>query len=140
MRLYTQLNFGGNCREAFHFYAEHLGGKITFMMTRGEAPAPDPAPAGPQDAIIHARMTIGETELIGNDVPPEIFKPMRSAYLYLAVGSPKEAERVYGLLAEGGQIYMPMAETFFASRFGMLRDRFGTAWTIIHERPRQQSS
>jgi len=138
MKLYTQLNFGGNCREAFRFYEHHLGGKITFMMTRGEAPASDPAPSGSPDAVIHARMTIGGTELIGNDVPPEVFKPMRSAYLYLAVESPAQAERINGLLAEGGQIFMPLAETFFASRFSMLRDRFGTSWTIIHERPRQE--
>src|SRR5262249_38722513 len=101
MKLYTQLNFGGNCKGAFRFYVQDLGGKITFMMSRGEAPAPDPAPTGSQDAIIHARMAIGETELIGNDVPPEVFQPMRSAYLYLAVDSAEEAERVYGLLTEG---------------------------------------
>lgn len=139
MKLYTPLNFGGNCMEAFRFYAQHLGGNITFMMTRGEAPGPDPAPTGSKDAIIHARMTIGETELIGNDVPAEIFQPMRSAYLYLAVDSAEEAERIYGLLTEGGQLFTPLAETFFASRFGMLRDRFGTSWTIIHERQSQRA-
>ena len=132
MRLYTQLNFGGNCEEAFRFYEKHLGGKVTFMMRQDEAPN---APAGAGKAIIHARMTLGQTELIGNDVPPDIFKPIRSSYLYLSVDSSEEAERVHKLLAEGGEIFMKMDETFYATRFSMLRDRFGVSWTVIHERP-----
>jgi PhnB protein len=134
MNLYAQLNFGGNCEEAFRFYEKHLGGKITMMMNQSQAPG---APSGAGQAIIHVRMTIGHTELIGNDVPSSVFKQMRSVYLYLSVDSAKEAERVHKLLAEGGEIYMPMEETFYATRFSMLRDRFGVSWTIIHERPRQ---
>jgi PhnB protein len=133
MKLYTQLNFGGNCEEAFRFYEKHLGGKITMMMRQDEAPN---APSGAGKAIIHVRMNIGDTVLIGNDVPPNTFKKMRSAYLYLALDSAKEAERVYKLLAEGGEIFMPMEETFFATRFSMLRDRFGVSWAVINERPR----
>jgi PhnB protein len=134
MKLYTQLNFGGNCEEAFRFYEKHLGGKITMMMNQSQAPG---APAGASKAIIHARMDIGETVLIGNDVPPSHFKKMRSAYLYLSVDSTKEAERVHKLLSEGGEIFMPLEETFYATRFSMLRDRFGVSWTVLHERPRQ---
>lgn len=131
MKLYTQLNFGGNCAEAFRFYEAHLGGHITMMMTQSQAPGAPPA-AG--DAIIHARMNIGESVLIGNDVPGTVFQKMRSAYLYLSVDSPAEAERIHALLADGGEVFMPMAETFYASRFSMLRDRFGVSWSIIHER------
>jgi PhnB protein len=80
-------------------------------------------------------MTIGETQLMGSDVPPERFQPMRSVYLSLGVDSDAEAERLYWLLKEGGEVFMPMAETFFASRFGMLRDRFGTSWMILHPKP-----
>jgi PhnB protein len=133
MKLYTQLNFGGNCEEAFRFYEKHLGGKIAMMMNQSEAPG---APAGAGKAIIHARMNIGDTVLIGNDVPPSVFKKMRSVYMYLSVDSAKEAEKVHKLLAEGGEIFMPMEETFYATRFSMLRDRFGVSWTIINERPR----
>ncbi len=133
MKLYTQLNFGGNCEEAFRFYEKHLGGKITMMMNQSEAPG---APSGAGKAIIHARMNIGDTVLIANDVPPTVFKKMRSVYLYLSVASVEEAERVHKLLAEGGEIYMPMEETFFATRFSMLRDRFGVSWSILNERPR----
>jgi PhnB protein len=133
MKLYTQLNFGGNCEEAFHFYEKHLGGKITMMMKQNEAPN---APAGAGNAIIHARMKIGETDLIGNDVPETVFQKMRSVYLYLSLPTTKEAERVHKLLAEGGEVFMPMEETFYATRFSMLRDRFGVSWSIIQERPR----
>jgi PhnB protein len=132
MKLYTQLNFGGNCEEAFRFYEKHLGGKITMMMNQSQAPG---APAGAGNAIIHARMDIGDTVLIANDVPSSVFKKMRSAYMYLSVDSAKEAERLHKLLAEGGEVFMPMEETFFATRFSMLRDRFGVSWSIIHERP-----
>ena|SRR5580704_7244263 len=140
MKLHTYLNYGGNCEQAFRFYEQHLGGKITTMMTHADQPLPNDAPPGWQKAILYARMTIGETELMGNDVPPARFQPMRSAYLSLTVTSTEEAERIYALLSEGGQIFMPMQETFFAFRFSMLRDKFGTSWMILHERPMPQST
>jgi PhnB protein len=133
MNLYTQLNFGGNCREAFEFYAQHLGGTIVMMMSQNQAPG---APSTATAAIIHARMSIANSVLIGNDVPPSVFQKMRSAYMYLSVDSAAEAERIHSVLSEGGEVFMPMEETFYATRFSMLRDRFGVSWSIIHERPR----
>ncbi len=133
MKLYTQLNFGGDCEEAFRFYENRLGGTITMMMDQSQAPG---APDGAGKAIIHARMNIGDTVVIGNDVPPAVFKQMRSVYMYLSLDSAEEAESVHNILAEGGEIFMPLGETFYATRFSMLRDRFGVSWTIIHERPR----
>lgn len=133
MKIYTQLNFGGNCEEAFRFYEKNLGGTITTMMSQNQAPG---APEGTGKAIIHARMSIGDTVLIANDVPPSVFQKIRSVYLFLSVDSTEEAERVYELLADGGEVYMPMEETFFATRFSQLRDKFGVLWSIIHERPR----
>jgi PhnB protein len=132
MKLYTQLNFPGNCEEAFRFYEQHLGGKITMMMNQSQAPG---APAGAGKAIIHARMEIGGTVLLANDVPPATFKKIHSVYMHLVVDSPEEAERVHAVLAEGGEVYMPMTETFFATRFSQLRDRFGVSWSIVSERP-----
>ena len=131
MQLHTYLNFGGNCEQAFQFYEQHLGGKITFLMRHGEQP--NSANVAPEwkNAVLHARMTIGGTELSGADIPPDRFQPMRSAYLTLTVDSTGEAERLYGLLTDGGQIFMPIQQTFFASRFAMLRDRFGTSWMIL---------
>ena len=131
MQLHTYLNYGGNCEQAFKFYEQHLGGKITFLMRHGEQP--NSANVAPEwkNAVLHARMTIGGTELSGADIPPDRFQPMRSAYLTLTVDSTGEAERLYGLLTDGGQIFMPIQQTFFASRFAMLRDRFGTSWMIL---------
>ena len=134
MKLNTYLNYGGNCRQAFQFYEQHLGGRITMMTTHGEQPAPAQVAPEWKDAVLHARIEIGGTELFGADIPPDRFQPIRSAYLSLRVTSSEEAERIYALLSEGGQIFMPMAETFFAFRFAMLRDRFGTSWMLLHER------
>ena len=131
------LNYGGNCEQAFRFYEKHLGGKITMMMTHEQGPGASGAPPEWKKAILHARISLGETELLGADVPADRFQPMRSAYLSLSVGSIDEAERIYALLSDGGQIFMPMEETFFAVRFAMLRDKFGTSWMILHERPTQ---
>ncbi len=135
MKLHTYLNYGGNCEQAFRFYEQHLGGKITAMMTHAEQPDPKNVPPDWLKSILYARMTIGETDLMGSDVPPEHFQPIRSVYLSLTVASSEEAEKTHALLSEGGEIFMPMQETFFALRFSMLRDKFGTSWMIIHERP-----
>jgi PhnB protein len=133
MKVYIQLNFGGNCEEAFRFYERNLSGKILMMMSQDQAPGSN-ASGDSGKAIIHARLGIGDTVLIGNDVPSSVFEKIRSVYIYLSVDSSEEAERIYELLAENGQVYMPLQETFFATRFSQLRDRFGVSWSIIHER------
>jgi PhnB protein len=140
MKLHTYLNYGGNCKQAFEFYEQHLGGKIGMMMTHGQAPDPSAVPAEWKDAILHARISLGGTDLLGADVPPDRFQPMRSAYLTLTVATIEEAERIYALLSDGGQVFMPMAETFFAPRFAMLRDKFGTSWMIMSEGPHPPSA
>ena len=132
MRLDIYVNYRGTCEEAFRFYEKHLGGKITSIMRQNEAPN---APPDATSAVIHARMDIADTVLIGNDVPASVFQKMKSVYLYLSLDSPAEADRVYKVLSEGGEVYMDLGETFFATRFWMLRDRFGVSWSIIHEKP-----
>ena len=133
MKLYTYLNYGGNCRQAFEFYAEHLGATITLLTTHGEVPDPSGVPPEWRNAVLHARIELGGTVVMGADIPPDRFQPMRSAYLTLMLDSVEETERIYGLLADGGQIFMKLEETFFAKRFAMLRDRFGTSWMLLHE-------
>lgn len=140
MKLHTYLNYGGNCEQALRFYEKHLGGKIAMMMKYGEQPDAANVPPSLKNAVLHARITIGDTLLMASDAPPDRFQPMRSAYLYLGVSSNEEADRIHKLLADGGEIFMPMQETFFAHRFSMLRDKFGTSWMIIHERPMPQGS
>ena len=138
MRLNTYLNYGGNCRQAFEFYEKHLGGRITMLSTHASVPSFSGPPEW-RDAVLHARIELGGTTVFGADVPPDRFQPMRSAYLSLSVDSSAEAERIYALLIEGGQVFMPMEETFFAHRFAMLRDRFGTSWMLLHERSQPPS-
>jgi PhnB protein len=135
MQLNAYLNYGGNCEEAFRFYEKHLGGKIIAMMRYTDQPDPKNIPPGMEKFVLYANMAIAGTELMGSDTPPGRFQPMRSVYLSLRVDSSEEAERIYALLAEGGEVFMTMTETFFAFRFGMLRDRFGTSWMILHSRP-----
>jgi PhnB protein len=135
MKLHTYLNYPGNCAQAFAFYEQHLGAKVLSIMTFDQMPGPAQAPPGMEKAVLHARIAIGDTVLMASDGPPERVQPMRSVYLSLGVSSSEEAERIHTLLADGGEIFMPMQETFYAFRFSMLRDRFGTNWMIIHERP-----
>jgi PhnB protein len=135
MKLHPYLNFGGNCAEAFKFYEKHLGGKITVLLPFSSAPADVPMPGHDPNQILHGHMTIGGTELMGSDVPQGKFQPMRSVYLSLSVDSIEEAEKIHALLSEGGQVFMPMEENFFAIRFSMLRDKFGVSWMINHSRP-----
>jgi PhnB protein len=133
MKLYTYVNFAGTCAEAFRFYEQHLGAKIGMMMTHGEAPDQTHVRPEWKHAVLHARLSVGDTELMGADIPTA--EAMRSAYLSLLVESDAEAERTYSALSNGGEVFMPMQETFFATRFAQLRDRFGVNWMIMHERP-----
>jgi PhnB protein len=130
MRLDVYVNYRGSCEQAFRFYERHLGGRITLIARHGEQPNPQ-IPPDWREKILHARIEIGSTILMGADIPQA--EPMRSAYLTLSVDSEQEAERIYALLTDGGEIFMKMAKTPFANRFAMLRDRFGTSWMLLHE-------
>jgi PhnB protein len=134
MKLYTYVNYGGNCRQAFEFYAQNLGGKLISLQTHAEIPNNDSIPPDWKDKVLHARLELGETMLMGADIPPDRFQPMRSAYLSLMVDTIDEAERIYALLTQGGDIFMQMTETFYAHRFAMFRDRFGTSWMLLNEK------
>jgi PhnB protein len=132
----TYINFAGKCAEAFRFYEKHLGGKVGMVMTRAQMPDPSQFDPEWRDTVLHGVISIGGMNLMAADVPNA--QPMRSAYLSLAVETDAEAERIYSALAEGGEVFMPMEETFFATRFGQLRDQFGINWMILHERPMPQ--
>jgi PhnB protein len=131
MKLEIYVNYPGHCEEAFRFYEQNLGGKITMMMTHQQQPNATDVPENWKNAVLHARLEMGDTALLGADIPNA--EPMRSAYLTLQLETAQEAERVYGLLSKGGEIFMKMEETFYASRFAMLRDRFGTSWMLLGE-------
>lgn len=128
MRLDVYVNYRGNCEEAFRFYEQHLAGKITGITLHREQPNPA-LPAAWMEKVLHARIEIGGCVLMGADVPTA--EPMRSAYLTLTLDSAAEAERIYAVLTEGGQIFMKMEKTGFANRFAMLRDKFGISWMLL---------
>ena len=130
MKLDIYVNYRGTCEEAFQFYETHLGGKIADTVRHGGQPNPN-IPDDWKDKILHSRIAFGPTVLMGADIPTA--EPMRSAYLTLSIASEDEAERVYALLKEGGEIFMKMEKTHFANRFAMLRDRFGTSWMLLHQ-------
>lgn len=129
MKLDVYVNYPGHCKEAFEFYEQNLGGKITMMMPH--QPLPPNFPKEWKDPILHARMEIGNSTLMGADVPNA--EPMRSAYLTLRLSTAEHAEKIYAILVDGGQIFMKMEKTFFANRFAMLRDKFGTSWMLLNE-------
>ena len=130
MRLDIYLNYRGTCEQAFRFYEQHLHGRITGILRHGQQPNPA-IPADWKDKVLHGRIEIGSTVLMGADIPQA--EPMRSAYLTLSLESEEETERVYALLSDGGEIFMKMEQTPFANRFAMLRDRFGTSWMLLHQ-------
>jgi PhnB protein len=136
MKMDTYVNFPGTCKEALQFYEKHLGGKLIMLSTFDQLPDTNNIPLGlERSGVLHARMELGGAILMASDGPKERVQPMRSAYLSLSVDSDEEAERIYNALSDGGEVFMPMAETFFASRFAQFRDKFGINWMLIHEKP-----
>jgi PhnB protein len=128
-RLTPYLHYAGDCAEAFRFYERALGGKINMMSTYGEAPA-DSHPPGPDHYVMHAELEIDGALLHGSDAPPQWAKPFGGVTIALQYDDVDRGEAAYAALAEGGQATMPMAETFWAHRFGMLVDRFGVPWMV----------
>jgi PhnB protein len=135
MKTNTYLNFPGTCAEAMRFYEQHLGAKIIYSTTFDQMPDPKQIPPGLEKGVLHARFQLGDSILMASDGPPERVQPMRSAYISLSVDSNEEAERIYAALTPGGEIFMPLAEMFFAHRFAQFRDKFGVNWMLIHEKP-----
>ena len=129
MQSNTYLFFDGECKAAFQFYEQCLGGKID-MMTYGDAPMSEEIPSEQRDRIMHANLTVGGMVLMGSDTPPDGFKKPQGFSVNLQFDDLVEAERIFQKLAENGTVKMPFQETFWSTRFGMLVDRFGTPWMI----------
>lgn len=134
MKIDAYLNFQGQCAEAFRFYEQVLGGKIVFMQTHGDTPMADQVPPDWKDAVMHVRLEVGDQALMGSDAPGEYYEKPQGFSVALGIDEPEEAERIYNALAEGGQVRMELQKTFWAGRFAMLVDRFGTPWIINCEK------
>jgi PhnB protein len=135
MELNPYLLFDGNCEEAFRFYEKVLGGKIEAMVPHGDTPAADGVAPEWRNKIIHARLKVGNTVLMASDAPPDRREAMKGFCVSLNVDNPVDAEFIFGALAEHGTVRMPIQETFWALRFGMVVDRFGTPWMVNCQKP-----
>ena len=135
MRLNTHLAFNGQCEAAFKFYEKCLGGKITVMMTYGDSPMAEQTPPDWRKKIIHATLALGEDRLTGGDSPPGQYQEPQGFSVLLGLDDPAEADRIFEALAVNGTTQMPIQETFWALRFGMLVDQFGTPWLINCGKP-----
>ncbi|HLW71349.1 MAG TPA: VOC family protein [Candidatus Binataceae bacterium] len=130
MQLSAYLGFKGECATAFKFYERCFGGKLELMLTYGESPMADQVTPASREQIIHARLRVGNTLLMGSDAPPDHYQQPKGLYVSVGVDTVADAERIFGELAEKGGVQMPMTKTFFAERFGMVTDRFGIAWMV----------
>jgi PhnB protein len=135
MKLNTYLFFNGDCQAAFKFYEQCLGGKIDDMMTYGDSPMAEETPSEGRDKIMHCQLTVDGMVLMGSDDPSDFYEKPQGFSVSLVFNDTVEAERIFNALAENGTIKMPLQETFWAARFGMLVDRFGTPWMINCDRP-----
>jgi PhnB protein len=136
MQVNPYLLFRGQCEAAFKFYADCLGAKIEAMMTHEGTPAAEQVPPEWRKKILHACLRLGDTLLMASDCPPDRYEKPQGFSVTLQIKQPAEAERVFHALAEKGSVQMPIQETFWAARFGMLVDQFGIPWMINCELPR----
>ncbi len=135
MQLNTHLNFDGNCREAFEYYGKLFAGKVTFMMTYGESPMAAHVPAEDHGKIMHGTVELGGQRLTGADLAGGRYGKPQGFDVMLSLEDPQEAERIFEALADGGWTQMPLQESFWALRFGMVTDRFGIPWMINCAKP-----
>lgn len=134
------LSFNGTCEAAFRCYERCLNGTVLFMLTWGGSPNAADVPADWRDKVFHATLKVGDVVIMGGDQPPDRYHRPQGFEVVLPMNDALAAERVFHELAEGGTIKMPLEETFWASRFGVLVDRFGIPWTINCERVAETST
>jgi PhnB protein len=134
------LFFNGSCEEAIEFYRKALGAEVEMMMRFKESPEPLPpgaVPPGFENKIMHSCFRIGKTTVMASDGDSTDKPSFQGFSLSLSVPNEAEADRAFNALADGGQVKMPLAKTFWSPRFGMLEDRFGIGW-MISVAPSQQ--
>ena len=135
MKINPYLSFRGDCEEAMQFYARVLGGKLEAMIRFDSTPAGGHVPANWRNNVMHSCLSVGDFMVMGSDVPPDRYEPMKGLYVSLQIEEIADAERVFKALSEEGNVMLPLQETFWAWRFGMLTDRFGTPWMVNCAKP-----
>src|SRR5690242_6594489 len=130
MQINPYLLFHGQCEEAFKFYEQCLKGRIEAMMTHAGTPAETQVPPEWRNKILHARMTVGDQVLMASDAPPGRYERPQGFSVSIGLTDTAEAERIFNALEENGKVVMALQQTFWATRFGMVVDRFGIPWMI----------
>ena len=133
MKISPHLVFGGQCEEAFTFYERSLGGRIVTMLTYGDSPMAEEVSPEWRDKIVHASLEIGDGVLSGVDALPEDSERPQGFYVLLHPDDPVDSKRIFHLLAEKGQIRIPIRKTFWSPSYGVVVDRFGIPWEISSE-------
>jgi PhnB protein len=129
MHFVPYLSFDGNCREAFNVYHRIFGGDLVAMISHEDMQIPDLTDEW-KERIMHARLVVGDTVLMGGDSPPGIYSPPAGFCSSVQVQSTEKAERIFAALSEGGNVLMPLEQQPWAIRFGMVTDRYGIPWMI----------
>ena len=133
MRVQPYLIFDGRCEEALNFYTSALGAKVESLMRFKDSPLPreaDARPPGSDDKIMNASFKLGDSVVMASDGPCRGHPEFKGVSLSITLPDAAQANRIFAALAEGGEVLMPMTETFFAQRFGMVADRFGLSWLV----------
>jgi PhnB protein len=134
MQVQPYLFFDGRCEEAVEFYREALGAEVTMLMRfmdSPEPPQPGMCPPGSDDKVMHTSFRIGDTTVMASDGRCLGQPRFQGFSLSLAASDEAEAEQLFAVLGDGGQVQMPLAKTFFSPRFGMVADRFGVSWMVV---------
>ena len=131
MPLTPYLFLDGRCEEAIAFYKKALGAEVSMLMRFKEGPDQSMCAPGSEDKIMHACITIAGTPVMMSDGRAQNKPKFEGFALSIDAKDEADADRIFGALAEGGQTQMPLTETFFAKRFGMVADRFGVSWMLI---------
>jgi PhnB protein len=131
MNVQPYLFFDGRCEEALEFYKKAIGAKVGMLMRFKDAPDKSMITPGVEEKIMHAQVQIGDTNVLASD--GRCLGKMNFQGFALTINAKDEAEadKMFGALAEGGQVTMPLAKTFFSKRFGMLADKFGVGWMVL---------
>jgi PhnB protein len=140
MQLNPYLLFNGDCEAAFKFYEKVLGAKIENMIPHAGSPAESQVPAEWRSKILHASITLNGQLIMASDAPPGRYSKPGGFSVNISVTDPKEADRIFSALSEGGAVHMPIAETFWAVRFGMFTDRFGIPWMVNCEKTAEKAA
>jgi PhnB protein len=133
MQVQPYLNFNGRCEEALAFYGKALGAKIEMLMRFKDSPDPGMVTPGSEEKVMHSSFRVGDATVLASDGRCQGQTNFQGISLTLSVADAAEAEKRFGSLADGGQVQMPLTETFFSPRFGMVADRFGVTWMVLVE-------